>query len=66
MESELIKTKKALDNCIGCKPCKDCPYELGYLNFPSCAVSMMKDALKLIRDLENKGTKKEGNNMHEE
>ena len=50
MDKETIK--KALDNCIGSHPCKNCPYETGYLNFPSCAVSLMKDALQLILELD--------------
>lgn len=52
MEKETII--KALDNCIGNNPCKNCHYETGYLNFPNCAVALMKDALKLIRDLSRK------------
>ena len=52
MEAE--KIKNALNNCIGSNPCKNCPYETGYLNFPACAVSLMKDALKLIFELESK------------
>ena len=52
MEKE--KVIKALENCIGCQPCKNCPYEKGYLAFPSCAVDMFKDALKLIKEMEQK------------
>lgn len=51
MNKEIIIN--ALDNCIGSNPCKNCPYETGYLNFPACAVALMKDALKLIRELES-------------
>lgn len=50
MEKEQVKA--ALNNCIGVKPCKDCPYEKGFLNFPACAVEMMKDALVIIEQLE--------------
>ena len=50
VESE--KIKNALNNCIGSHPCKNCPYENGYLNFPSCAVLLMKDALDLIKQYE--------------
>lgn len=52
MQKEIIIN--ALDNCIGSNPCKNCHYETGYLNFPSCAVALMKDALKLIKELDNK------------
>lgn len=52
MDKEKIVT--ALETCIGCQPCKDCPYEKGYLAFPSCAVDMFKDALTVIKELENK------------
>ena len=52
MEKE--KIKNALANCIGSNPCINCPYETGYLNFPACAVPLMKDALKLIQELESK------------
>ena len=55
MEKE--KVIKALENCIGCRPCKNCPYEKGYLNFPSCAVDMFKDALAVIKELEDKNDK---------
>ena len=52
MDKETVK--KALKNCIGVKPCKDCPYEGGgYMHFPSCAVELLKDALKTIEQLEN-------------
>ena len=50
MEKEEIK--KALSTCFGCHPCKNCKYENGYLNFPTCAVDLMKDALALIEELE--------------
>lgn len=49
-DSEIIKN--ALENCIGSHPCKNCPYENGFLNFPSCAVHLMKSALELIKNLE--------------
>ena len=48
--------KKALDNCIGVKPCSSCPYDNGFLNFPACAVELMKDALDVINQMENKDT----------
>ena len=47
MEKE--KVIRALENCIGSQPCKNCPYEKGYLAFPSCAVDMFKDALAIIK-----------------
>ena len=52
MEKE--KVIASLDNCIGCRPCENCPYEKGYLNFPSCAVELLKDALAVINELEAK------------
>ena len=55
MEKE--KVIKALENCIGVQPCKNCPYEKGYLNFPACAVDMFKDALAVIKELEDKVAK---------
>lgn len=55
MEKE--KVIEALDNCIGCRPCENCPYEKGYLNFPSCAVELLKDALAVINELEAKNDK---------
>ena len=55
MEKENVM--KALENCVGCRPCKNCPYEKGYLNFPSCAVDMLKDALEVIKELEAKNDK---------
>ena len=48
MEKEQVIN--ALENCIGSHPCKNCPYENGYQNFPSCAVSLMKEALVLIKE----------------
>lgn len=48
MEKEEIK--KALSTCVGCNPCKNCKYENGFLNFPACAVDIMKDALALIEE----------------
>ncbi len=50
MEKE--KVIKALETCIGCQPCKNFPYEKGYLHFPTCAVDMFKDALAIIKELE--------------
>lgn len=55
MEKE--KVISALENCIGCLPCENCPYEKGYLNFPSCAVELLKDALAVIKELEAKNDK---------
>ena len=55
MEKE--KVIAALENCIGCLPCENCPYEKGYLNFTSCAVDMFKDALAAIKELEAKNDK---------
>ena len=55
MEKE--KIINALENCTGCRPCKNCPYEKGYLNFPNCAVYMFKDALAVIKELEDKNDK---------
>ena len=54
IEMEKEKVIKALETCIGCQPCKNCPYEKGYLAFPSCAVDMFKDALTVIKELEAK------------
>jgi hypothetical protein len=51
---EITKVKDSLRNCIGNRPCKDCPYEKGFMNFPTCAVSLMKEALQAIEELENK------------
>ena len=48
------KVVMALETCIGCQPCKNCPYEKGYLNFPGCAVDVFKDALAVIKELEAK------------
>lgn len=51
MDKEMVK--KSLKNCIGVKPCKDCPYEKGgFMHFPSCVVDLLKDALKTIEQLE--------------
>lgn len=50
MEKE--KVVKALEACIGCRPCKDCPFDrtvAGITNFPSCMVELQKEALNLIR-----------------
>ena len=51
MEKE--KVIKALENCIGCRPCKDCPFDrtvAGITNFPSCMVELQKEALAIIRE----------------
>lgn len=55
-DSEIIKN--ALKNCIGSHPCKNCPYENGFLNFPSCAVDLMKAALELVEKLESNNVTK--------
>ena len=55
MEKE--KVIAALENCIGCSPCENYTYEKGYLNFPSCAVELLKDALAVIKELEAKNDK---------
>ena len=50
MEKE--KVIKALETCIGCRPCKDCPFDrtvAGITNFPSCMVELQKEALAIIR-----------------
>lgn len=51
MEKE--KIVKALETCIGCQPCKDCPFDrtvAGITNFPSCMVELQKEALAIIRE----------------
>lgn len=48
------KVIAALERCIGCQPCKDCPFDAtlsGITNFPGCMVSLQKEALKLIHSL---------------
>ena len=55
MEKE--KVIAALETCIGCLPCENCPYEKGYLHFPSCVVVLLKDALAVIKELEAKNDK---------
>ena len=52
MEKE--KVIAALENCIGCSPCENKKKKKGYLNFPSCAVELLKDALAVIKELEAK------------
>ena len=52
MEKE--KVIAALENCIGCQPCKDCPFDrtvAGITNFPSCMVELQKEALAIINEL---------------
>ena len=52
MEKE--KVIMALENCIGCRPCKDCPFDrtvAGITNFPSCMVELQKEALAIINGL---------------
>lgn len=52
MEKE--KVIKALETCIGCQPCKDCPFDrtvAGITNFPSCMVELQKEALAIINEL---------------
>ena len=52
MEKE--KVVRALETCIGCRPCKDCPFDrtvAGITNFPSCMVELQKEALSLIKEL---------------
>lgn len=52
MEKE--KVIQALENCIGCRPCKDCPFDrtvAGITNFPSCMVELQKEALAIINGL---------------
>jgi hypothetical protein len=52
MEKE--KVIKALETCIGCRPCKDCPFDrtvAGITNFPSCMVELQKEALAIINEL---------------
>lgn len=54
MEKE--KIIKALENCIGCRPCKDCPFDntvSGITNFPDCMVGLQKEALSLIEEMES-------------
>lgn len=56
MEKE--KVIKALETCIGCRPCKDCPFDgtvAGITNFPDCVIELQKEALSVIKELE-KGT----------
>ena len=53
MEKE--KVIKALETCIGCRPCKDCPFDrtvAGITNFPNCMVELQKEALSVIKELE--------------
>lgn len=50
MEKEKIIT--ALENCIGCRPCKNCPFDrtiAGITNYPSCMIELQKEALKIIK-----------------
>lgn len=49
---EKQKVIQALENCIGCRPCKNCPFDItvaGITNFPSCMVELQKEALKIIK-----------------
>jgi hypothetical protein len=49
------KVIKALETCIGCRPCKDCPFDrtvAGITNFPDCMVELQKEALSVIKELE--------------
>ena len=49
---EKQKVIQALENCIGCRPCKNCPFDrtiAGITNFPSCMVELQKEALKIIK-----------------
>ena len=48
---EKQKVIQALENCIGCRPCKNCPFERtsdGITNYPSCMIELQKEALKII------------------
>ena len=50
MEKE--KVIKALENCIGCRPCKNCPFDrtvAGITNYPRGMVELQKEALKIIK-----------------
>jgi hypothetical protein len=52
MEKE--KVIKALETCIGCQPCKNCPFDgtvAGITNFPSCMVELQKEALDIIKNM---------------
>ena len=52
MEKE--KVIQALENCTGCRPCKDCPFDrtiAGITNLPSCMVELQKETLEIINEL---------------
>lgn len=57
MKGKMEKEKiiKALENCVGCQPCKNCPFDRtvdGITNFPSCIVELQKEALNLIKEMD--------------
>lgn len=54
------KVIKALETCIGDRPCKGCPFDrmvAGITNFPDCMVELQKEALSVIKELEAKNDK---------